>query len=399
MTNSETPSSQTATVDAQALSPHGQLCAACGCPVEAADRFCPACGTPSLAAAATGHSTPTAERAEPQAVDTRGPAAGGAIPIATSVAGSNEPRQANFFRCQGCGSEVSVDPDQRSYACAFCDSTYVVEFSPVTSGRQPPEFVIGFAVGKDEAQQKFRQWLESSGWFHPGDLKRTAVVDRLRGVYLPFWTFSMLAESTWSARIGEHWYRTETYTQTDANGKVTTHTRQIQETEWWDLAGRHHRYYSGHPVSGSRGLPQAEANQIGPFNLPALRRYDAYYLAGWACEEYSVSRDEAYERCQQEFFRREQANVAAFLPGDTHADLRVTTEFRQVTSDLCLLPVHVLTYRYGGKLFRFLVNGQTGRVTGERPISWPRILLAIGVVALAVLLVVGIVALVKAQAG
>ena len=49
------------------------------------------------------------------------------------------------FKCQQCGAEVATDPDQRSYVCPFCDSTYVMEFSPDETGRQPPEFVIGFA--------------------------------------------------------------------------------------------------------------------------------------------------------------------------------------------------------------------------------------------------------------
>lgn len=394
MSNSGMESMRGETIDAQVLSPHGQLCPACGCPVESDDRFCPVCGTPSAATSAPlpGAIERSGESSSDAAAD-----AERAIPVATVAPAPDESRPANYFRCQQCGSEVSVEPDQRSYVCAFCDSAYVVEFSPAATGRQTPEFVIGFAVSKDDAHQKFQQWLKSSGWFCPGDLHRTAVVDRLRGVYVPFWTFSMLAKSSWGAQIGEYWYRTETYTQTDAQGKVTTHTRQVRETEWWNLAGRHHRYYSGYLVSGSRGLPQTEALQIGPYNLPALRRYAPYFLAGWACEEYSVAPTEALAQCQQEFYRREQSEVAAFLPGDTHSGLRVTTEFGQVTSDLCLLPVHVLTYRYGGKLFRFLVNGQTGRVTGARPVSWPRILLAVGVVAAVVLLVIAIAALMSAS--
>ena len=57
-----------------------------------------------------------------------------------------------FVRCDNCGSEVAMDPEQRSYVCAFCDSTYVVEFSPDISSRQSPEFVIGFAVTPEQAK-------------------------------------------------------------------------------------------------------------------------------------------------------------------------------------------------------------------------------------------------------
>jgi hypothetical protein len=188
----------------------------------------------------------------------------------------------------------------------------------------------------------------------------------------------MLAESFWQANIGEYWYRTETYTTRDSKGNLVTRTRRVRETEWWPLRGKHHHYYSGYLVSGSRGLSQRDADRIKPFQLPALKRYQPYFLAGWLSEEYSIARDDALAVCQQEFYRREQANAAAFLPGDTYGGLQVETQFSQVNSDLCLLPIYILSYRYKDKLYRFLLNGQTGKMAGDKPVSWARIWLAVG---------------------
>jgi DNA-directed RNA polymerase subunit RPC12/RpoP len=327
-----------------ARAPQGDLCPSCGCPVESGDRFCPACGT------SRGDEPITATAVEPQQ---------------------------KHFRCNNCGSEVAADPDQRSYVCPFCDSTYVVEFAPEESNRQRPEFVIGFSVTREQAHEKFVQWLRHNSWIRPGDLARASIADKQKGVYLPFWSFSMLAESNWSTTIGEYWYRTETYTTTDSKGKRVTRTRRVQETEWWPLSGRHHQYYSGYLISASRGLPQNTAARIMPFNLPAMKRYAPYFLAGWLAEEYSVERDAALEMCLAEFRKREQANVAAFLPGNTYRGLEVKTNFSQTNSDLCLLPVYVLSYRYRDRLYRFLVNGQTGKFDGDKPLSWKRISAAI----------------------
>jgi Zn finger protein HypA/HybF involved in hydrogenase expression len=346
-------------VDKNAAAPHGIPCEACGTPVEKLDRFCPACGTPN----------PRYD----------------APPVVDAELAEDEKHK--YFRCQQCGAEVATDPGQLSYTCPFCDSNYVAEYSPDMSGRQLPEFVIGFAVTPQQAHEKFKQWLRDNPWYRPGDLVGAAVADKMKGIYLPFWSFSMLAESTWEAQIGEYWYRTETYT-TMENGKMVTKTRQVQETEWWPLDGNHHRYYSGYLVSGSKGLPQQVAERILPFNLPALKRYEPYFLAGWLSEQYSIARDEALLRCQQEFYRREQQNVAAHLPGDTHSGLAVRTNFGDVNSDLCLLPVYVLSYKYQDKLYRFLVNGQTGKIAGDKPLSWQRIWIAVGAVFGAVLLVV-----------
>jgi hypothetical protein len=344
-------------VDTEARAPQGVPCDACGSPVEPGDKFCTACGCPQKT-----ESPP----AEAEVVE--------------------EPKK--HFRCEGCGAEVATDPDQRSYVCPFCDSTYVVEFAPDQTDRQRPEFVIGFAVTPEQALEKFRQWLASNSWFRPGDLRQAQIEEKQKGVYLPFWSFSMLAQSDWSARIGEYWYRTETYTTTDSKGKTVTRTRTVRETEWWPLSGRHHRYYSGYLVSGSKGLPQQDAERIKPFQLPALKRYEPYYLAGWLSEEYSVGRDNSLQICQNEFYRREQSNVSAFLPGDTSRNLHVSTNFSHVNSDLCLLPVYLLSYRYRDKLYRFMVNGQTGKVAGDKPLSWRRIAAFAGVLTAILALIV-----------
>jgi hypothetical protein len=348
-----------AVVDEQSLSPQGAPCEACGSPVEPGDKFCPACGCPQ----------PTRS-----------------VAVEAELIEDDQ----KHFRCNACGAEVATDPDQRSYVCPFCDSTYVVEFSPDQTNRQRPEFVIGFAVTPEQALAKFRQWLSSNQWFRPGDLPQAQIEEKLRGVYLPFWSFSMLAQSNWSATIGEYWYKTETYTTTDANGKTVTRTRRVRKTEWWPLSGRHHQYYAGYLVSGSKGLPQQQAQRIKPFQLPALKRYEPYYLAGWLSEEYSVQRAEALQICQHEFYRREQANTAAFLPGDTYSNLDVRTTFSHINSDLCLLPVYLLSYRYRDKLYRFMVNGQTGKTAGDKPLSWRRIgvVIAIAVAVIAIIILI-----------
>ena len=332
-----------------------RACERCGAPLEPSNRFCAVCGA-EQAIAAELHEPPPVQK---------------------------------HFRCKNCGAEVAVDPDQRSYVCAFCDSSYVVEFTPEQTDRQPPEFVIGFAVTPDQAMEKFRRWLAQNAWFRPGDLKSARIHEKLKGIYLPFWSFSMLAESGWSATVGEYWYKTETYTTT-RNGKTVTRTRRVRKTEWWPLSGNHHRYYSHYLISGSRGLPQRDADRVKPFHLAALTRYAPYFLAGWLGEEYSVRRDEALATCKEEFHRREHRNVSALLPGDSYRDLRLETRFGQINSDLILLPVYLLSYRYGKKLYRFMINGQTGKTAGDKPLSWRKIALAVGIGVLTVAILVAL---------
>jgi hypothetical protein len=327
--------------EATGVLPHGASCERCGALIDADDPFCPYCGT--RRAQSPAHGQPAAAQ--------------------------------RYFQCPNCGSQIAADPQARSTVCPFCDAAMVVEYSPDMTGRQSPEFVIGFAITAEQAQAKFSDWVRAGGMFRPGDLERAQIDGKLRGIYLPFWSFSMLAQSSWSAQIGEYWYRTESYTTTDSQGKTVTRTRRVRETEWWPLQGRHHRFYSHYLVSGSRGLAQNEADRIKPFHLAALHRYAPSFLAGWLTEEYSVGAQEAMQRSMQEFRRQEHEHIAKFLPGDTHSGLNVQTDFSRATSDLILLPIYLATYRYGGKPYRFLINGQTGAIAGDKPLSALRIAL------------------------
>ncbi len=341
-------------IDSASTVPSGRLCPACGAPVEPSNKFCVACGT--------------------------------AQEVTAAAPGSAE-RVRRVLRCQNCSSEIATDVDQRSFVCPFCDSTYVVEFTPKESDRQRPEFVIGFAISAEQAQEKFRHWIRDNGWFRPGDLHLNMITEKMRGVYLPFWSFSMLTQTRWTTTIGEHWYRTETYTERDEKGNLVTKTRQVQETEWWPLSGGFQRYYSGYLVSASRGLAQADAHRILPFQMPALQRYEPYFLSGWLSEEYSVSRGEALQRCQQVVQSWVRNDVASFLPGDTYREpLQIDTEFSAVNSDLCLLPVFLLTYRYQNKTYTFRLNGQTGKLAGEKPVSWSKVAVCVGGLVLLIVL-------------
>ena len=52
-----------------------------------------------------------------------------------------------------------------------------------------------------------------------------------------------------------------------------------------------------------------------------------------------------------------------------------------------LLPIYVLSYRYREKVYRFLLNGQTNKAAGDKPVSTRRISLAVlGVIGLIVLI-------------
>ena len=62
-------------------------------------------------------------------------------------------------------------------------------------------------------------------------------------------------------------------------------------------------------------------------------------------------------------------DVRMDIGGDQQRIDRIDTRMSDVTFKHVLLPVWVAAYKYSGQSYRFVVNGQTGRVQGERPYS------------------------------
>lgn len=295
--------------------------------------------------------------------------------------------------CQSCGAGLQVEAHLRTLTCPYCDSPGVVE-RPPTPDRPPPTFVVGFVLTGEEAAERVQSWVRSRGLFAHSGLKR-ASVETVRGVYLPAYLYAATSHTTYSAEIGENYTVTETYTTTDANGKTVTRTRTKTKTEWRSLAGRHACYVQDVLVSASRGLGNDELEAIEPYDLRALVRYEPGMIAGWIAEEASRGREECRELARGEGSDQVGSQIARFLPGDSQRAIRYSTRLSEEALEPVLLPVWVFAARYAEDRppLRIVLNGQTGQIHGEVPLSWPKIAIAV------VLLLAVVVALVVALSG
>ena len=162
--------------------------------------------------------------------------------------------------------------------------------------------------------------------------------------------------------------------------------RSETRIRWEPAAGFLEKVFDDVPVPASKGLPPGLARGIEPFPTGGLVPYDPQYLSGFLAEEYAVDLPEAVASARERMTREIQAACGAQVPGDTHRNLSVSTAWSGLTCKNALLPVWISAYEYGGRPFRFLVNGVTGKVDGNAPFSAAKIALAILGVLLAILL-------------
>ncbi len=274
------------------------------------------------------------------------------------------------FECRGCGASMSYDAKAGGLRCPFCGGEALdqQEDKRVLAPRR----AVPFQVGRAQAEQIMRQWL-GRGFFRPGDLARTASVVGMTAVYVPYWVFQ--------ARTHTHW--TADTSQTPFGAKA----------DWAPMSGEHRGSYAGLLVGASGALTPAETSAIGPFDLSAGVAPDAVDLDGVIVEQFGVARKYARPLARSGLEQMEADAVARqYVPGRSR-NVHVAVRIESLSSEPVLLPVWIMSYRYGERVYRFLVNGQTGQAAGQAPFSWQKVALVVGIVLagiLAVLLCAGL---------
>ena len=291
-------------------------------------------------------------------------------------------RPAIAVRCKECGATVQFDQNVTTTACPFCGSSYVAP-QEVSAKSIRPESLVPFRVDRAAAGQAFSKWIGGL-WFRPSDLKKRAKVQNIDGVYVPFWAYNAEVASRWTADAGYYYY--VTVTKRDSQGK--THTEQERRIRWQPAWGQRQDSHRDVLICASKGLPPELVLKVQNFDCNQLAPYNPAYLSGWRAEEYVVNLQEGWGGAAQRIADEQYKRCDHDVPGDTHRNLSVNNAFSNVTWRHILLPIWIAAYRYKEKVYRFLVNGQSGEVVGKAP--WSAIKLIILFTIIAALIAVGV---------
>lgn len=288
-------------------------------------------------------------------------------------------------KCESCQAISIFDPDRAAQRCDFCGSPSIVPVDTMTDVITP-ESLLPAVIPATQVRDQLREWYRSR-WWAPNKLKTAALTDTLHGIYLPYWTFDAHVDADWTAESGYHYYVTETYR--DADGK--TQTRQVQRTRWEDSAGNLAHFFDDDAVPGTVGVHNTLLRKVEPFPTTSdLKPYEPAFIRGWTVERYQIDLRQASQVSKQQMDATIYQLCSRDVPGDTHRNLQVRSDYRGRTFKHILVPVWLATYTYGSKSFQVVVNGYTGKMAGEHPLSWVKITLAVLAVLIVILIIVGL---------
>lgn len=306
-------------------------CTRCATPLEASDLRCAICAQPA--------------------------------PLAQDIP---EAATARILRCDSCGAAVAFSAEHQGTRCAFCGSVTHLEepHDPIEAA----EHFLPFQTSPEVAVGAVRSWLATLGFFRPSDLAHKATVDNVRPLFFAAWVFDADALVSWAA-------------DSDAGSR---------RSDWAPHAGQTRMRFDSVLVSASRGLSSAEAAKLARgFDLRTaapsphgpesaiIERFDVQRSAARAIIARAVEAT-AIDRVSR-----------GEVPGRRVRNCHVGVVLHGLVSRRYALPVYVLAYRYGDRVYRAIVHGQSPSIAfGDAPLSWRKIAALVGAAAVVIALIV-----------
>jgi LSD1 subclass zinc finger protein len=292
------------------------------------------------------------------------------------------------IKCSGCGAQTTFNPNVVSDSCPCCGTPQVVKNATTTHSIQP-KALLPFAINQERAFEQFRIWIKTL-WFAPNKLKQYArQLEKLSGLYIPYWTYDSNTSSDYTGEKGIDYQVSESYTSIE-NGKSVSKTRTVTKTRWSNVSGHVDNLFDDILVVASKSLPREYVEKLEPWELQNMVPFNESYLSGFKTESYQVDLKEGFDDAKIKMDERIRVAVCRDIGGDRQRIHTLNTIYNNITFKHILLPIWISAYLYKEKIYRFLINGRTGEVQGERPYSWVKITLTAllaGAIILAIYLV------------
>ena len=265
-----------------------------------------------------------------------------------------------IYSCDSCGGEIIVDETTSSTKCPYCGNNLVV--SKQLSGDLRPNYVIPFKNDKETVQQDLKKFFRKKPLL-PGSFSKENVIEEIKSLYVPFWIFDADVE-------GKVRFKGETTrTWSDSN-------YDYRETKYYSIIRGGGIAFDHVPVDGSSKMEDKLMESIEPYDFSQAEEFNIAYLAGIAADRYDVDKDVTFNRATQRF---RDGTIQAFRD-DIHGYSNVTVQDSNIQlsntkANYALYPVWILNTKWKDKNYRFAVNGQTGKVAGDLPVSVPKFIL------------------------
>ena len=265
--------------------------------------------------------------------------------------------------CNSCGSQIVTDANTAATICPFCGSPMLVTRRLTRQFR--PDALIPFTITREQAQKAYYDHVTSVPHV-PKAFTRQATIEKISGVYVPFWLMS--ADVKMEIGGWEH-------IVVDGSPRYDPVKQEATRQHSMDVPidGLVEFSLKNVPFDGSHKIPDRLMQACEPFDFSELVPYNASYLIGFLAEKYDTQPKDMYDiiRKRLDNYCHDIAESVKFEDIDyfTYNSSYTGITYKNYRVTYCLLPIWFLNVNYGDRSYKFAVNGQTGEVCGVLPES------------------------------
>jgi len=258
------------------------------------------------------------------------------------------------YSCPSCGAEIICDETTAATSCVYCGNPTVVPGQ--FSGALKPDYVIPFKLDKEAAVAALKKYYKGKK-FLPKAFAQDTHIEEIQGIYVPFWLFDGDVE------CGAVYETTRSRTFTRGDYRIT-------ETDHYVVSRGGSFTYERIPVDGSTKMPDAHMDSIEPFDYSELKPFSTAYMPGFLAEKYDVSAEKSEKRVNE----RIEGSAETLLMNTVLGYETVRTRSKHAENHrsgvkYAMLPVWLLHTKWKDGSYLFAMNGQTGKLIGDLPVS------------------------------
>ena len=273
--------------------------------------------------------------------------------------------------CEGCGNSLSFTKSSITFQCPFCGKGAIIE-----NFKYDIAATIPFMFGRDALEIYYKAWVKSK-IFAPSAMKKVSFIEKFDGHYVPAYVFDMNTKTSYSGM----------YAITRTRSIGSGNNRRVQTyTEYKPFRGTRSDKVRNNMVMGGSFMPNPVLEQIEPYFYEKLEIYNPDFLQGYIVDNYTKNLNEGLNLSKNEIKLDISNKIRRGSPHRV-TSLDVNIVYNDIKFGRYLLPVYRCSMNYKGENYTFFVNGQTGKVYGNTPVSFWKVLFTV----LSVILIIGLI--------
>lgn len=263
-------------------------------------------------------------------------------------------KSAVVYHCPSCGAEIITDETTAATFCFYCHNPIVL--AGKLEGEYLPDGIIPFKITKDEATEKFMEWIQKKK-FVPTGFYSKRNVEKLSGVYFPYWLYSCETDSYMNG------------TAKDIRVWCIGNT-EYKETKIFAIQRSGTLFFNHLPKTALQKAQNNMLKGIFPYNFSSLEKFHMGFLSGFHAEKRDIDKEKIVEDIRKDVWKYAERRMQDTIKG--HDSFSIGNQNHTITHEefeYVMLPVWVLTYRQKNQIYYYAMNGQTGEVVGKLPID------------------------------